>query len=173
MPCARRSAPPGEDVSSTNPHQRILQPKTCRNNEVHWFDRLIAGDVLEPDTLTQMPTLAPLSDQPDEIHNGGMGVYTDRSSRRGQNYHHGGGGPGYNLGATIYTDTPVGRLSIAVFVNSSCEPRADAARAVRAFNTRSAEGTRHGAVTLRSGVIPHQNTTESGSQLSGTFRGAH
>ena len=89
------------------------------------FDSLIADDVLEPDTLTQMLTLAPLSDQPDEIHSGGMGVYADRSSRRGPNYHHGGGGPGYNLGATIYPDTPVGRVSIAVFVNSSCEPRAD------------------------------------------------
>jgi D-alanyl-D-alanine carboxypeptidase len=89
------------------------------------FDRLIAGDVLEPDTLTQMLTLAPLSDQPDEIHSGGMGVYADRSSRRGQNYHHGGGGPGYDLGATVYPDTPVGRVSIAVFVNSSCGRRAD------------------------------------------------
>jgi D-alanyl-D-alanine carboxypeptidase len=89
------------------------------------FDRLIAGDVLDPHTLTQMLTLAPLSDQPDEIHSGGMGVYADRSSRRGQNYHHGGGGPGYDLGATVYTDTPLGRVSIAVFVNSSCGPRAD------------------------------------------------
>jgi D-alanyl-D-alanine carboxypeptidase len=89
------------------------------------FDRLIAGDVLEPDTLTQTLTLAPLSDQRDEIHSGGMGVYADRSSRRGQNYHHGGGGPGYDLGATVYPDTPIGRVSIAVFVNSSCGPRAD------------------------------------------------
>jgi len=89
------------------------------------FDRLIGGEVLEPDTLTQMLTLVPLSDQPDEIHGGGMGVYAVRSSRRGRNYHHGGGGPGYNVGATIYPDTPVGRVSIAVFVNSSCGPRAD------------------------------------------------
>jgi D-alanyl-D-alanine carboxypeptidase len=89
------------------------------------FDGLIAGDVLEPDTLAQMLTLAPLSDEPDEIHSGGMGVYSDRSSRRGRNYHHGGGGPGYNLGATVYPDTRLGRVSIAVFVNSSCGPRAD------------------------------------------------
>ena len=93
------------------------------------FDRLIAGDVLEPGTLTQMLTLAPLSDRPDEIHGGGMGVYTDRSSRRGQNYHHGGGGPGYDLGATVYADTPIGRVSIAVFVNSSCGQRADDCKA--------------------------------------------
>ena len=89
------------------------------------FDRLIAGDLLDPDTLTHMLTLAPLSDQPDENHSGGMGVYADHSSKRGQNYHHGGGGPGYNLGATLYTDTPLGRVAIAVFVNSSCGPRAD------------------------------------------------
>jgi D-alanyl-D-alanine carboxypeptidase len=89
------------------------------------FDRLIAGDVLDPDTLMQMLTLAPLSDQPDEIHSGGMGVYADLSLRRGRNYHHGGGGPGYDLSATVYPDTPLGRLSIAVFVNSSCGPRAN------------------------------------------------
>jgi D-alanyl-D-alanine carboxypeptidase len=89
------------------------------------FDGLIAGDVLELDTLTQMLTLAPLSDEPDEIHSGGMGVYADRSSGRGRNYHHGGGGPGYDLSATVYPDTPLGRISIAVFVNSSCGPRAN------------------------------------------------
>lgn len=89
------------------------------------FDKLIAGDVLGQATLAQMLTLAPISDQPDEIRRGGMGVYADVTSSRGQNYHHGGGGPGYNLGATIYPDTPVGRVSIAVFVNSSCGPRAD------------------------------------------------
>jgi D-alanyl-D-alanine carboxypeptidase len=89
------------------------------------FDGLIAGDVLEPDTLVQMLTMAPLSDEPDEIHTVGMGLYEDRPSRRGRNYHHGGGGPGYDLGATVYPDTPLGRVSIAVFVNSSCGPRAN------------------------------------------------
>jgi D-alanyl-D-alanine carboxypeptidase len=88
------------------------------------FDRLIAGDLLAPETLAHMLTLAPLSDQPDEIHGGGMGVYSDRGSSHGQNYHHGGGGPGYNLSATIYTHTPLGRVAIAVFVNSSCGPPA-------------------------------------------------
>ena len=88
------------------------------------FDRLIAGHLLEPDTLAQMLTLAPLSDAPDEIHCGGMGVYADRSSIRGRNYHHGGGGPGYDLAATVYPDTRLGRVSIAVFVNSSHGQRA-------------------------------------------------
>lgn len=48
----------------------------------------------------------------------------DRASPWGRNYHHGGGGPGYDLGATVYPETPLGRVSIAVFVNSSCGPRA-------------------------------------------------
>ena len=89
------------------------------------FDRLIAGDILEPSTLTAMLTLAPLSDHPNEIHSGGMGVYADGSSTRGRHYHHGGGGPGYDLDATVYPDTPIGRVSIAVFVNSSGGPRAN------------------------------------------------
>jgi len=89
------------------------------------FDRLIAGDLLEPASLEHMLTLTKLSDDPDEIHSGGMGVYTDHATKWGRNYHHGGGGPGYNLGATVYTDTSLGRVSIAVFVNSSGGPQAD------------------------------------------------
>jgi len=58
------------------------------------------------------------------IH-GGMGVYSDRLSRHGRNYHHGGRGPGYDLGATVYPGTSLGRVSIAVFVNSSGGPRAE------------------------------------------------
>jgi D-alanyl-D-alanine carboxypeptidase len=88
------------------------------------FDKLIAGEVLQPDTRAQMLTLTPLSEQPDENHSGGMGVYEDNLSGRGRNYHHGGGGPGYNLGATVYPDTPLGRVAIAVFINNSSSPRA-------------------------------------------------
>ena len=54
-----------------------------------------------------------------------MGVYSNRASRYGPNYHHGGGGPGYDLGTTVYPQTPLGCLSIAVFVNCSCGPRAE------------------------------------------------
>jgi hypothetical protein len=82
------------------------------------FDRLIAGDVLQADTLAQMLEVVPLSDRPEETVGAGMGLYADRS-RWGLHYHHGGGGPGYNLSATVYPDTAVGRVSIAVFVNSS------------------------------------------------------
>jgi D-alanyl-D-alanine carboxypeptidase len=92
------------------------------------FDRLIAGELLEANTLTQMLELAPLS-EPYEMIGGGMGLYSDGESRRGRNYHHGGGGPGYDLRATVYPDTPLGRVSMAVFVNSSSGPRANASEA--------------------------------------------
>jgi D-alanyl-D-alanine carboxypeptidase len=91
------------------------------------FDALIAGDVLRPDTLKQMLKLVPLPGRQDDqmVIHGGMGVYSDQASRYGRNYHHGGGGPGYDLGATVYPETPLGRVSIAVFVNSSSGPRAE------------------------------------------------
>jgi D-alanyl-D-alanine carboxypeptidase len=95
------------------------------------FDALIAGDVLAPDTLAQMLTFVPLPGPQESgmMIGGGMGLYSDRASRRGRNYHHGGGGPGYDLGATVYPDTALGRVSIAVFVNSSCGPRAEDCKA--------------------------------------------
>jgi D-alanyl-D-alanine carboxypeptidase len=91
------------------------------------FDALIAGNILGPDTLRQMLTLAPLPGPQDGemVIHAGMGVYSDRASQHGRNYHHGGRGPGYDLGATVYPQTPLGRVSIAVFVNSSCGPRAE------------------------------------------------
>jgi hypothetical protein len=90
----------------------------------HVFDALIAGDVLQADTLAQMLTLVPLSGTPHESIAAGMGVYSDSASRHGQNYGHRGGGPGYDLAAGVYPNTPLGRVSITVFVNSSCGPRA-------------------------------------------------
>jgi D-alanyl-D-alanine carboxypeptidase len=89
------------------------------------FDRLLAGHVLAPESLGHMLTMTKLSNQADEIHAGGMGLYTDLTSKWGPNYHHGGGGPGYNLSATVYTDTPLGRVAIAAFVNSDSAPRAE------------------------------------------------
>jgi D-alanyl-D-alanine carboxypeptidase len=90
------------------------------------FDALIAGNLLGADTLRQMLMLVPLPGPQESgmVIGGGMGIYSDRADRHGRNYHHGGGGPGYDLGATVYPDTPLGCVSIAVFVNSSCGPRA-------------------------------------------------
>jgi D-alanyl-D-alanine carboxypeptidase len=90
------------------------------------FDELIAGNVLGPETLAQMLALVPLpgAHGAGTAIAGGMGVYSDQASRRGRNYGHGGGGPGYDLDAAIFPDTPIGRVSIAVFVGSSVGQRA-------------------------------------------------
>jgi D-alanyl-D-alanine carboxypeptidase len=83
------------------------------------FDALTAGELLGADALRAMLTFVPLSDEPDENHGGGMGIYCDRESPWGPNLHHAGGGPGYLASATVYTNTRLGRVSIAVFVNAS------------------------------------------------------
>ena len=57
---------------------------------------------------------------------GGMGLFSNAASPFGRNYGHGGGGPGYDLNASVYPETSLGRVSIAVFVNSSSDPRARA-----------------------------------------------
>jgi D-alanyl-D-alanine carboxypeptidase len=85
------------------------------------FDALIQGELLASQTLERMFALVrlpPESGAPSSI-GAGMGVYSDRESSRGRNYHHGGGGPGYSLSSTIYPDTPHGRVAVAVFMNSS------------------------------------------------------
>jgi D-alanyl-D-alanine carboxypeptidase len=91
------------------------------------FDALIAGQMLAPKTLNQMITLVPLpgSQEAPMVLGGGMGLYSNGASRYGRNYAHGGGGPGYNLSATIYPETPIGRVCVAAFVNNSSGPRAD------------------------------------------------
>ena len=53
-----------------------------------------------------------------------MGVFSHAASPFGRNYGHGGGGPGYDLTATIYPGASDGRLAIAVFVDTSGGPRA-------------------------------------------------
>jgi len=83
------------------------------------FDALMTGRLLAADTVREMLTLVPLSRKPDESIGVAMGAYSDRASRWGRNYGHGGGGPGYNLNAGVYPDTRLGRVSIAVFINSS------------------------------------------------------
>jgi D-alanyl-D-alanine carboxypeptidase len=88
------------------------------------FDSLVAGRILRPDTLQHMLHMRTLSDDASDVHSSGMGLFSDRLSRGGPNYQHLGGGPGYNGAAIVCPDTSLGRLSIAVFVNSSCGARA-------------------------------------------------
>lgn len=56
------------------------------------FDALIAGEVLAPNTLSQMLTLVPLpgSQEPPMVLGGGMGLYSNGASPYGRNYHQGG-----------------------------------------------------------------------------------
>ena len=74
------------------------------------FDQLIAGNILGPETLAQMLALVPLpgAHGAGTAIAGGMGVYSDQASRHGRNYGHGGGGPGYDLDAAVFPDTPIG-----------------------------------------------------------------
>jgi hypothetical protein len=53
-----------------------------------------------------------------------MGLYSNAGSPYGRNYGHGGGGPGYDLRAVVYPEAHGGRVATAVFVDTSCGPRA-------------------------------------------------
>jgi len=90
------------------------------------FDALLGGRLLAPDSLDRMLTLVDLdaSSPPGTDIGGGMGIYSDRNNPNGRNFHHGGGGPGWDLSVTTFMDLPIGRTTIAIFANSSEEPRA-------------------------------------------------
>jgi D-alanyl-D-alanine carboxypeptidase len=95
------------------------------------FDALLAGRLLKPETLAEMLTMTPIPSQDRaEVTPGfGMGMFADPSTLRGVHYCHGGGGPGYDLNASVLPDTRLGRIAIATFVNTSCGPRAGACEA--------------------------------------------
>ena len=90
------------------------------------FDALFSGQLLAADTLRQMLTVVPLPDlrEPPMVIDGGMGLFSNAASPYGRNYGHGGGGPGYDLTADIYPDASVGRVAVAVCVDTSSGPRA-------------------------------------------------
>ena len=84
------------------------------------FDSLFAGRYLKPRTLAEMLILTPIPDAASPPQHGyGMGIATDLHSPHGANFGHGGGGPGYNLNASVYPETPLGRVAVAVFVNTN------------------------------------------------------
>lgn len=90
------------------------------------FDALFSGQLLGAATLSQMLTLVPLPGlrTPPMVIDGGMGLFTNAASPYGPNYGNGGSGPGYDLTADIYPDASGRRVAIAVFVDTSCGPRA-------------------------------------------------
>jgi D-alanyl-D-alanine carboxypeptidase len=91
------------------------------------FDALLAGKILRTKTLSDMLTLTPIpGHHPPGISPGcGMGILSDCASPKGRNYGHGGRGPGYDLDVTVFPDSPLGRLTVATFVNTSSGPRAE------------------------------------------------
>jgi len=90
------------------------------------FDALFSGQLLGAEALHRMLTFVPLPGlrEPPMVIDGGMGLFSNGASPYGPNYGHGGGGPGYDLTADIYPEAGVGRVAIAVFVDTSGGPRA-------------------------------------------------
>jgi D-alanyl-D-alanine carboxypeptidase len=84
------------------------------------FDALVDGRLLKPETMREMLRGTPL---PDTDLAYGMGIGSGLLSKDLANYGHGGGGPGYNLEASIFPETPRGRIAMAVFVNGSAAER--------------------------------------------------
>jgi D-alanyl-D-alanine carboxypeptidase len=84
------------------------------------LDGLFAGRLLKPRTLAEMLVLTPIPapDSPPQ-HGYGLGIASDLESAHGANFGHGGGGPGYGLTASVFPETPLGRVATAVFVNTS------------------------------------------------------
>ena len=91
------------------------------------YDALFAGELISAASLDAMLAMVPVpgSHPPVVTPTYGLGIHGDAGSPLGRNYGHGGGGPGYLLSATIYPDTPLGRVAIAVGVTSSRGPDAD------------------------------------------------
>jgi D-alanyl-D-alanine carboxypeptidase len=92
------------------------------------YDGLFAGELLDPKGLDQMLRLVrvPGSHPPGITPSYGLGIMADPDGLLGSSYGHGGGGPGYSLSASILPRSAAGRLSIAVFCNSSLGPNAQA-----------------------------------------------
>jgi D-alanyl-D-alanine carboxypeptidase len=86
-----------------------------------FFDALFAGDILVDSSLKAMLRLShvPGEHPPAVTPSYGMGIMADPDSPVGASYGHLGGGPGYTLSCLIVPNSSVGRLSVAVFCNSS------------------------------------------------------
>jgi D-alanyl-D-alanine carboxypeptidase len=90
------------------------------------FDALLSGKFLKAETLKEMLTLVPVpGSHPSGMSPScGMGILSDLNSPWGPNYGHGGAGAGYDLSVTVFPETRLGRVALAIFVNSSFGPRA-------------------------------------------------
>ncbi len=111
------------DVRSSY-HPGWCAPGVCVSNAVdvtRFYDSLFAGALLDRDWLEQMLQLVrvPGTHPPTITPSCGMGVLGDPDGPFGPSFGHGGGGPGYSLATTILPRFSAGRLSVAVFCNSS------------------------------------------------------
>ena len=86
-----------------------------------FYDSLLAGHVVEPPSLDRMLQVVrvPGTHPPSVTPSCGMGILADPDGPFGASFGHGGGGPGYSLSASILPRAANGRLSIALFCNSS------------------------------------------------------
>ena len=86
-----------------------------------FYDGLLAGVLLDRNELEQMLQLVrvPGTHPPTVSPSCGLGILGDPDSPLGPSFGHGGGGPGYSLATTILPRFSAGRLSVAVFCNSS------------------------------------------------------
>jgi D-alanyl-D-alanine carboxypeptidase len=91
------------------------------------YDALFDGTLLTRASLDEMLNMVPVpgAEPPVVTPMYGLGIHSDRGSPLGRNFGHGGGGPGYSLSATVYPDTPLGRVTMAVGVTASRGPGAD------------------------------------------------
>jgi D-alanyl-D-alanine carboxypeptidase len=91
------------------------------------YDALLGGGLVSTTALQAMLTMVPVPDvgPPVVAPRYGLGIHSDAGSLLGRNVGHGGGGPGYSLSATVYPETPFGRMAIAVGVTASRGPQAD------------------------------------------------
>jgi D-alanyl-D-alanine carboxypeptidase len=98
-----------------------------------FYDQLFAGALVDPPLLRRMlelirvPGEHPLAVTPSY----GMGIMGDPDDSHGPSYGHGGGGPGYATVASIWPDSPQGRVSAAVFCVTNSD--VDLGRAVDAL----------------------------------------
>jgi D-alanyl-D-alanine carboxypeptidase len=93
------------------------------------FAALVNGRLLSPSSRHRMLSTVPLPEPEGTIPtiHAGAGIFTDTTSPFGQNWHHAGGGPGYEISVTTYVDVANGPVTVAVLVNTSANP-GDAAK---------------------------------------------
>lgn len=87
------------------------------------FDVLVSGKFLKPASLARMLEVVrvPGNHPPAVSPSYGFGICGDPDAPGGASFGHGGGGPGYSLQCSCTPRSRVGRLSVAVFCNSSAD----------------------------------------------------